>query len=114
MAEVKVTQVSRVPVGTGAVVDAQGTAIAVFNVGGTFYAIANACTHVGGPLGEGRLEGTTVTCPWHGSQFDVTSGQVLKGPARRPAAAYPVQVRGDDVYVALPDGASPGTAPRAR
>lgn len=101
MAEVKVTQVGRVAPGTGAVVDAQGTAIAVFNVGGTFYAIANACTHVGGPLGEGRLEGTTVTCPWHGSQFDVTSGRVLKGPARRPVATYPVRVRGNDVFVVL-------------
>jgi 3-phenylpropionate/trans-cinnamate dioxygenase ferredoxin component len=101
VAEVKVTQVSRVAPGTGAVVDAEGTAIAVFNIGGTLYAIANACTHVGGPLGKGQVEGTTVTCPWHGSQFDVTSGQVLRGPARRPVATYPVRVQGDDVFVAV-------------
>lgn len=101
MAEVKVTEVSRVAAGTGAVVDAEGTAIAVFNIGGTFYAIANACTHVGGPLGKGQVEGTTVTCPWHGSQFNVTSGQVLRGPARRPVATYPVRVQGDDVFVAV-------------
>jgi nitrite reductase/ring-hydroxylating ferredoxin subunit len=101
VAEVKVTQVSRVAAGTGAVVDAEGTAIAVFNIGGTFYAIANACTHVGGPLGKGQVEGTTVTCPWHGSQFNVTSGQVLRGPARRPVATYPVRVQGDDVVVAV-------------
>ena len=101
MAEVKVTQVSRVAAGTGAVVDAEGTAIAVFNIGGTFYAIANACTHVGGPLGKGQVEGTTVTCPWHGSQFNVTSGQVLRGPARRPVATYPVRVQGDDVFVVV-------------
>ncbi|HLW48538.1 MAG TPA: non-heme iron oxygenase ferredoxin subunit [bacterium] len=105
MAEVKVTQVGQVAPGTGTVVDAQGTAVAVFNVGGTFYAIANACTHVGGPLGKGKLDGTTITCPLHGSQFDVTSGQVLRGPARRPVATYPVRVRGDDVFVELVDAA---------
>ena len=102
MAEVKVTQASRVVPGTGVVVDAAGQAIAVFNVGGTYYAIANACTHRGGPLGEGRLDGTTVTCPWHGSQFDVTSGQVRRGPAQQPVASYPVRVQGDDVLVSLP------------
>ena len=101
MAEVKVAQVSLVPAGTGTVVDAQGTAIAVFNIGGTFYATANACTHMGGPLGKGRVDGTTVTCPWHGSQFDVTSGQVRKGPARNAVATYPVRVQGDDVFVTL-------------
>jgi nitrite reductase (NADH) small subunit len=106
MAEVKVTQVGQVAPGTGTVVDARGTAIALFNVAGKFYAIANACTHVGGPLGQGKLDGTTVTCPWHGSQFDVTSGQVLKGPARRPVATYPVRARGNDVFVDVGDAAS--------
>jgi nitrite reductase/ring-hydroxylating ferredoxin subunit len=103
MAEVKVTQVKQVAPGTGTVADVRGTAVAVFNVGGAFYAIANACTHVGGPLGQGRLEGTTVTCPWHHSRFDVTSGKVLHGPAQRPVATYPVRVRGDDVFVVVED-----------
>jgi nitrite reductase/ring-hydroxylating ferredoxin subunit len=103
MAEIKVTQTGRVAPGTGTVADANGTAIAVFNVGGTIYAIANACTHMGGPLGEGTLDGATVTCPWHGSQFDVTSGQVRKGPARRPVATYPVRVKGSDVFVEVKD-----------
>jgi nitrite reductase/ring-hydroxylating ferredoxin subunit len=106
MAEVKVAQVGRVAPGTGTVVDAQGTAIALFNVGGTFHAIANACTHRGGPLGKGRLDGSIVTCPWHGSKFDVTSGQVVGGPASAPVASYPVRVRGDDVFVVLGDAAS--------
>jgi nitrite reductase/ring-hydroxylating ferredoxin subunit len=101
MAEVKVAQVSKVAPGTGTVVNAEGKAIAVFNIGGTFYAIANACTHMGGPLGQGTLEGTTVTCPWHGSQFNVTSGQLIKGPARKPVASYPTRVQGDDVLVTL-------------
>lgn len=103
MAEVKVAQVGQVAPGTGKVVDAQGTAIAIFNAGGKFYATANACTHMGGPLGQGRLEGTTVTCPWHGSQFNVTSGEVLRGPARRAVATYPVRVQGEDVLVVLGD-----------
>ena len=101
MAEVKMARVSQVASGTGTVVSAEGRAIAVFNVGGTFYALANECTHMGGPLGKGRLDGTTVTCPWHGSQFDVTSGEVKKGPARRPVATYPVRVEGDDVFVQI-------------
>ena len=101
MAEVKVARVSQVASGTGTVISAEGRAIAVFNVGGTFYAIANECTHLGGPLGKGRLDGTTVTCPWHGSQFDVTSGEVKKGPARRSVATYPVRVQGDDVFVQI-------------
>lgn len=99
MAEVKVAQVSEVAPGTGTVVDVGGTAVAVFNVGGTFYATANACTHMGGPLGEGSLDGTTVTCPWHGSQFNVTSGELVRGPARRPVATYKVRVQGNDVFV---------------
>ncbi len=101
MAEMKVTRVSQVASGTGTVVSVEGKAIAVFNLGGKFYAIANECTHMGGPLGKGRVEGTTVTCPWHGSQFDVTSGHVTKGPARRPVATYPVRVQGDDVFVVI-------------
>jgi nitrite reductase (NADH) small subunit len=99
MAQEKVAQASQVAVGTGKVVTAAGKRIALFNIGGRFYAIDNACTHVGGPLGEGRVEGTVVTCPWHGSEFDVTSGAVVKGPARRPVATYPTRVEGDDVFV---------------
>ncbi len=101
MAEVKVGQTNLVAPGTATVVSVEGKSIALFNVGGTLYATANECTHVGGPLGNGRLDGTVVTCPWHGSQFDVTSGQMLKGPARRPVAGYRVRVEGTDVFVAL-------------
>jgi len=102
MAEVTVAQVAQVPPGTGKVVSAGGKSVALFNVDGTFYAIDNTCTHQGGPLGEGHVQGTAVTCPWHGSQFDVTSGQVLRGPARTPVATYPAHVRGSDVLVDVP------------
>lgn len=102
MALVKVAEVGDVAPGTGKVVQAGGAALAVFNLGGTFYALNNSCTHVGGPLGEGEVEGNVVTCPWHGSRFDITNGQVLGPPARRPVASYPVRVSGGEVFVELP------------
>jgi len=68
---------------------------AVFNVDGNFCAIQARCTHRGGPLNKGRLEGSLVTCPWHGSQFDVCSGAVRRGPATEPVGVYRVTVEGD-------------------
>jgi nitrite reductase (NADH) small subunit len=96
----KIARLHQVPPGTGKVVHAGGTAIALFNVGGTFYALDNACTHRGGPLGEGRLNGAVVTCPWHGNQFDATTGQVIVGThcVRR----HVVHVQDGDVLIELP------------
>ena len=78
-----------------------GTPICLANVDGTFYAIGGECTHQGGPLGEGELDGTVVTCPWHGSKFDVTSGAVKGPPARQAEPKYEVRIAGDDVQVAV-------------
>lgn len=69
--------------------------VAVFSVAGRLCAIQAACTHAGGPLNEGALDGSTVTCPWHRSQFDVCTGAVVRGPARAPVKTYPVDVQGD-------------------
>jgi len=69
-----------IPEGTGVQVDVDGRAVAVFNVDGTFYAIDGICLHRGGPVGEGDLEGTTVTCPWHGFQYNVTTGRNIMDP----------------------------------
>src|SRR5712692_8820368 len=80
MATVKVAEVSDVPVGTGKVVQAGGKTLALFNLGGTFYALDNRCTHMGGPLGEGAVETNQVTCPWHGSIFNITTGEVVGLP----------------------------------
>lgn len=71
---VTVASVSDVPPGSGKVVEAGGRLLALFNVDGDFYALDNTCLHRGGPVGEGDLEGTVVTCPWHGFQYDVTTG----------------------------------------
>lgn len=68
---------------------------AVFNVGGNFCATQAKCSHRQGPLSEGELEGTTVTCPWHGAQFNVCTGAVLKGPAVDPLKSYRVIVDGE-------------------
>ena len=102
MALVRVASVAEIASGTGRMVQAGEVAVALFNVGGTFYAIDNRCTHVGGPLGEGRLAGSVVTCPWHGSRFDVTSGQVVGPPARRPVQTYQTRIQDEAVFVEIP------------
>ena len=67
----------------------------VFNVGGRFCATQNTCTHRQGPLSEGTLDGSTVTCPYHDAQFDVCTGAVLRGPAREPLETFRVIVDGE-------------------
>lgn len=68
---------------------------AVFNVAGSFCATQDKCTHRGGPLNEGKLDGSTVTCPWHGTQYNVCTGAVLRGPATEPVKTYRVTVEGE-------------------
>jgi 3-phenylpropionate/trans-cinnamate dioxygenase ferredoxin subunit len=69
-----------------------GKRIAIAKVGDAFYAFGDICTHQGCSLAEGQLDGTTVTCPCHGSEFDVTTGEVLRGPAHEPVQSYPVRI----------------------
>jgi len=68
---------------------------AVFNVAGSLCATQAKCTHQGGPLNKGKLDGSTVTCPWHGAQFNVCTGAVLRGPAAEPVKSYRVIVEGE-------------------
>jgi nitrite reductase (NADH) small subunit len=100
MAFVRAAAVSEIPVGTIKEVNVGETAVAVANIAGTYYAINNTCLHRGGPLGEGTLEGKIVTCPWHGWQFDVTSGKAVQNPAVG-VACYPTELRGSEVFVDL-------------
>ena len=95
----KVAKTEDIPAGQASMVEVNGKEIALFNVGGSFHAIDNTCTHVGGPLCEGEIEGTEVTCPWHGAMFDVTTGQVLGPPAANNVNRYNVRVDGSDVEV---------------
>ena len=80
---------------------AEDRVVALFNVDGQFHALEGLCPHQGGPLGKGRLEGHVVTCPWHGWQFDVTTGINLVMPAAK-LETYPVTVAGDEIRVDLP------------
>lgn len=90
-----------IPPGTGRTVEVDGIWIALFNVDGTFHAIDNTCPHAGGPLGEGKLCGTVVECPWHGWKFSVTSGERVGNPNFQ-VVCCDVRVEGDDIYVAIP------------
>jgi len=76
-----------------------GGAVAVANVGGTFYAFDDTCTHKRCSLAEGELDGTTVTCICHGSEFDITNGDVKHGPAERPVGSYPVRVEAGEIRI---------------
>ena len=79
-----------------------GREIAVFRVNGNYYAIGDTCTHRGGPLSEGDLQGKIVTCPWHGAKFDVTSGKVVGPPALADVPCFKVLVEGEEIKVEIP------------
>jgi len=83
-------------------VDVKGVPVAVFNVGGELRAIEARCTHRGGPLERGPVSGRTVTCPWHGSQFDLDSGQVVRGPAVAPVKTFRARLEGNVLVVESP------------
>ena len=72
--------------------DVIGKRIAIAKVDDALYAFGDTCTHQGCSLAGGELDGATVTCPCHGSQFDVTTGQVVRGPAQEPVRSYPVRL----------------------
>ena len=76
-----------------------GEKICIVNVEGNYYALGNVCTHVGGPLDEGTLEGYEVECPWHGSKFDVRTGEPTKPPARQAVPKYEVKIEENDILV---------------
>lgn len=80
------------PPGARRVVDVDGTAVAVFNLGGEYFAIRDACTHDGGELANGKLEGEEIICPRHGARFSVRTGAVLGPPAYEDVRSYPVRV----------------------
>lgn len=98
MAFVQAGKTAEIAPGTVHEVEIGGKPVAVANVGGKFYAISGTCLHRGGPLGQGSLDGTVLMCPWHGWQFDVTTGKVY-GNATVGVDCYPLEVRGDELFV---------------
>jgi len=98
MAFERAAKVSEIPAGAIKEVQIAGRACALANVGEKFYAIDNTCLHRGGPLGQGELQGTVVTCPWHGWEYDVTTGKMVQNP-NAGVKCYKAEVRGDEIYV---------------
>ena len=98
MAFARAARVVEIPAGTIKEVQVAGQAIALANVGGSFYAINNPCLHRGGPLGEGHLDGKVVTCPWHGWQYDVTTGKTIENP-NAGVGCFVVEIRGEEIYI---------------
>lgn len=97
---VKIAEKKDIPEGTGVALDVEGKSIALFNVGGTFHAMDNTCKHRGGPLGEGSLEGEEVICPWHGWQYNVTTGECTTDPSAHQKK-YMLQIEGENILADL-------------
>ena len=95
-----VAALSDLPPGASAVIYHHGEQVALFHTAAGIFAVANRCSHANGPLADGALDGTAVTCPFHGSRFDLTTGLPLCGPATRPLARYDVQIKDGQVYLA--------------
>ena len=89
---VKVADAVDLPPGHAVAVTVGDKRLALFSVDGTVVAIDDTCTHRGGPLSEGELKDGIVTCPWHGAQFNVKDGQVLRPPAPKSVSSYPVRI----------------------
>jgi 3-phenylpropionate/trans-cinnamate dioxygenase ferredoxin subunit len=96
---IKTLKIADVPEGQARVFDANGQKIAICHAEGEFYAIDDLCTHDGGPLGEGEMEGHFIQCPRHYAKFDVRTGKAVTLPAVGFVATYPVKVEGDDILV---------------
>ena len=106
----KVAKMSKLPVhdgsleeveGKGTLVEVEGHRIALFNLDGEVFAIDDTCTHEGGPLSEGNVQGDQVICPWHGSRFDLCTGEVQGGPAVYPQPRYETRVRSGKVEIRI-------------
>jgi nitrite reductase/ring-hydroxylating ferredoxin subunit len=98
---VKLTSLDQLPPGTAREFECEGHIVALFHVDGQISAIDGICPHQGGPLAEGELARTEVTCPWHGWRFNVRSGECLTGRIPRQRV-YEVKVVGSDILIALP------------
>ncbi len=94
-----VAAVDDLPPGASKVIDIDGALIAVFNIGGEYFAIEDICTHDGGELASGVLEGDQIICPRHGARFCVRTGEALSAPAYEPTAKFPVRIDNGMVQV---------------
>jgi nitrite reductase (NADH) small subunit len=86
--------------GSGKTIEAGGRRLALFHANGQFYAMDNTCMHRGGPLGDGEVYGTRVVCPWHGWEYDFSTGCNVDDPSMR-LTCFAVKVEGDDILVQI-------------
>ena len=93
---------SELPDGERLFVEIGGKPIVIFKIASQYFSIADVCSHDDGPVGEGKLEGYTITCPRHGAQFDIRSGKVIQMPAVVDIPAYPVRVIEGMIYLGFP------------
>lgn len=100
---IKVADVNEIEEGEMMPIEVDGELVCLARVDGAVCAFSDNCTHISGPLSEGDLEGHILTCPWHGAQFDIRNGKVVRGPARQDIPTYPVKVEGESVFISLPD-----------
>ena len=100
---VRVGRTGEIPAGRGEVFDVEDRKIAVYRLESAYYAIDDICTHDGGPLAEGEVEGDQVICPRHGARFSIKTGAALSFPAITPVESYPVRVDGEELFIGLPD-----------
>ena len=97
----KVAKTSEIPQGEKKLVEVDFVPVAIFNVSGEYYAIEDVCTHDGGPLAEGKLEGEEIMCTRHGARFNVKTGQALCMPAFESVECYEVKIENDELCVCV-------------
>ncbi len=96
----RVAHVRDLPPDSKLLVTVNGDPVALFNVAGTIYAVEDVCTHDGGPLVEGDLDGYQIECPRHGARFDIRTGRAVRMPAFEPIKTYAVKVEGEEILIA--------------
>jgi 3-phenylpropionate/trans-cinnamate dioxygenase ferredoxin subunit len=99
---ITVARTDELPNGARKIIEIDGEPIVVFNIAGGYFAIADVCSHDGGPVGEGAVSGDEIECPRHGARFDMRSGKALSLPAVVDIPAYPVRVQGEEIQIGLP------------
>ena len=99
MTQIKVCSIELVPAGSLKQFYVEDMEILVVNLGGQFFCFEARCTHAGAPLAEGTLNGELLTCPWHGSQFRMTDGSVMRGPAEKQLKAYVSTVKDNFLFI---------------
>jgi 3-phenylpropionate/trans-cinnamate dioxygenase ferredoxin subunit len=100
---VRVGRVADVPQGRAEVFDVEERKIAVYRLEDGFFAIDDICTHDGGPLADGEVDGDQVICPRHGARFSIKTGAALTVPAVTPVESYPVRVEGEELLIGIPE-----------